>query len=670
MKLKNLFYLLLALPLVFAACDKGSEDTDKAPEKEYAAELTLTSEATMEVAAEAGDYEITYTAKMVEVTREAAPATVSANCADAWVTIGEVTDTKAAFSVAANDGEARETKVVVTYADKKLEVAVKQAAKDQGENPETVNFEANYLVGEYFTDGDVGFYYIMFYDLEEDGYYAENATVYMISLFGEKYTEEWSELMPLPTGEFTFDATDSGEIGTFSCEEGGYCAPGAEDMLPFEAGKFVVTENDVTLTVTIAGVQHVVTFDGEPMIYNTDGPTIDEPDVPVVPGEPVAFAPVKVISSHKSDWAAGNFMLDLYVDDTNYHEFDVYDTTANANHYYLSNGTYSSEDETINVDESKIYNGTKNVGVEAATLAFAVNDDWTVTIKGSFESVEGVVYNIDWTGNVDGIEDPSAPEVFKVKQLTASTDDGLSWELVFIEDYAYFGDPQTRIYVDLAETNASHVTAGTYTIADGSIKNTSFYRANRSEDGGQMTACELTVVIDKENETAKLSGTFSAAGKNFTFEWNGVVEGFRYNEVVSGGVTDWKTFEIDYQDTLNYMMEDGTWVKKAGGRTYVLAETESGSNFKFCFCNHVDPEEGSIAAGTYVVATYNYKDTAQAETRFIDNTGGIFSHESEINGLTLTSGEVVVAKDGANYTITFDLMVGQISWTGSYTGTL
>ena len=54
MKLRNLFYLLLALPLAFASCDKDPDVEVKDPV------LTLTSQAEMSFTAAGGDGEITY----------------------------------------------------------------------------------------------------------------------------------------------------------------------------------------------------------------------------------------------------------------------------------------------------------------------------------------------------------------------------------------------------------------------------------------------------------------------------------------------------------------------------------------------------------------------------------------------------------------------------------
>lgn len=124
--MKKLFYLLLALPLVFAACEPDTPEQ----EPEYASELTLTSEAEMNFDATGGEGVITYTAKYVEVTREAPGP--EASCEADWVTfVRHNVGSSLSFNVAANEGDARETKIVVDWCDKSFEVAVKQAATER-----------------------------------------------------------------------------------------------------------------------------------------------------------------------------------------------------------------------------------------------------------------------------------------------------------------------------------------------------------------------------------------------------------------------------------------------------------------------------------------------------------------------------------------------------------
>lgn len=133
MKLKNLFYLLLAMPLAFAACNETDEPQPQ-PEPEKKPALTLTSDATMEFEAAGGEGVITYTLEnAVEGTE------LTATCEDEWVldlTAGETVT----FAVAENETEeARESKVVVAYGELSFEVAVKQEGKK--ETPKAPVFE-------------------------------------------------------------------------------------------------------------------------------------------------------------------------------------------------------------------------------------------------------------------------------------------------------------------------------------------------------------------------------------------------------------------------------------------------------------------------------------------------------------------------------------------------
>ena len=117
MKLKNLFYVLLALPLVFAACENPKGEETKGPK------LTVTSSLEVEVEAEGGTQMITYTL-------ENAPegAAVAATCEAAWITDITVASS-IIYEVAANEGEAREATIVVSYEEQSFNVVVKQAAK-------------------------------------------------------------------------------------------------------------------------------------------------------------------------------------------------------------------------------------------------------------------------------------------------------------------------------------------------------------------------------------------------------------------------------------------------------------------------------------------------------------------------------------------------------------
>ena len=138
--MKKLFYLLLALPLAFVACEEPEQGTDKPVEKTPVLNVT---ETTLDFKAEGGAGVINYTVEnAVEGTE------VEATCEAAWVTDLTVAET-ITFNVAANDGEAREATITVAYGELSKSVTVKQAAKGEEPKPNTPVFEAVNATVEY-----------------------------------------------------------------------------------------------------------------------------------------------------------------------------------------------------------------------------------------------------------------------------------------------------------------------------------------------------------------------------------------------------------------------------------------------------------------------------------------------------------------------------------------
>lgn len=115
--MKKLFYLLFVLLLFVVACESNEEEP-----KVEAPVLALTSEATMEFAPEGGAGEIAYTLENAEEGVE-----LTATTAAEWITDVAVAES-VTFTVAANDGDAREAEIVVAYGEQSFDVVVKQAA--------------------------------------------------------------------------------------------------------------------------------------------------------------------------------------------------------------------------------------------------------------------------------------------------------------------------------------------------------------------------------------------------------------------------------------------------------------------------------------------------------------------------------------------------------------
>ena len=121
MKLRNLFFALLALPLAFVACEpEPTPEPEPQPEQIV---LILTSDDVMNFSAAGGTGEITYAMDL-----KGQDLQLTATSEAEW--ISDITvDTNITFTVAANDGAAREDKIVATAGTKSFEVTVKQAAK-------------------------------------------------------------------------------------------------------------------------------------------------------------------------------------------------------------------------------------------------------------------------------------------------------------------------------------------------------------------------------------------------------------------------------------------------------------------------------------------------------------------------------------------------------------
>jgi hypothetical protein len=266
--MKKLFYLLLALPMLMVACDP--EPTPEPVEKSY--ELKLTSEAEMNFEAEGGQGTIKYA--LVEQKTRVDAAKVAATCEAAWVTDLAVAE-NITFNVAANEGEARETKVVVTYGEQKVEVAVKQAAKavDTPTPEPSAAVELPFIEGTYYAPYywgdmyDAHNFYIMLSSVDDLSSYQPNASYLQLDIWAASGD---ASNPVVPAGEYVFDATDSSVAGTVGCYYSVLVVTDASgattEIYPCE-GKVVVSENKIEVTFTdINDDEYAFVYNGVPAL--------------------------------------------------------------------------------------------------------------------------------------------------------------------------------------------------------------------------------------------------------------------------------------------------------------------------------------------------------------------------------------------------------------------
>ena len=242
---------------------------------------------------------------------------------------------------------------------------------------------------------------------------------------------------------------------------------------------------------------------------------------------------------------------------------------------------------------------------------------------------------------------------------------GKIWDLILTEKDYTMGEPMTQITVEMGSANMKYITSGTYStlnsngILPGTVNtdsgewSNSVYRYNTILQEA-IEDCELTIAVDEATQTAAISGylvskqiddeTGRTFDVNVIFEWNGPVEGFRWEDPTDE-ITSWKTFAI------NSAFDDCKCIEGVsnGGNEVAIYLHTFGAT-----------KTDALAAGTYPVAGWVLETTANY----------CESQSTKVNGFAITSGSVTVEGGGDNYTVRFELSDGSNTYKGVYTGAL
>lgn len=409
---------MLALPLAFTACEPVTPGVEN---KEYS--LNVTSESVLNFEAEGGQGVISYTLEEVTRFSPVAQPEVEATCEAEWITDITVAET-ITFNVAANEGEARETKIVVSYGEQEIEVAIKQAAKIVEPKPEDgVVFEAQVLTGEYYGDyytPDAGNYYIFFsdYGFSEDGNLLTNSIYYQLDLYGVLYEgEAVNGYIPLPEGTYTLDVNETMAVGTIGYSYSCYLKTNNSEIeveVPFEAAELVIAaDGSCVLTATIQGEKHTVTFNGEALIndqreVNTGG---EDQEMEA------QYAYATYFGDQYSPDVADNFyffLSDLGVDadgwevaNGKYYRFDLYsEIIETENGLAIPYGTYTISGDgmfpyTIGQEYSQYY-VVDEYGWDYVVASGMTSGTVTISEEGAYADlmIGGANHIITYTGDI------------------------------------------------------------------------------------------------------------------------------------------------------------------------------------------------------------------------------------------------------------------------------
>ena len=407
--MKKLFYLLLALPLVFAACN---ETPDTPVQKEYT--LEVTSAKVMEFTAEGGTGQIEWAIN--EVTRTSpVPEPLPTFVTEAeWIALDA--ENLGAFTVAENDGEAREAVIRVEYLDQVEEVTVKQEGFIRFE---AAIFECDFEEGS--GDAPANFFVVLSDNgTSEDGGVKANSTYYCIDLYAHNYDDMSDGFVTIPEGEYTFDTLNSFAARTFTQMYSYFLQVGdtendVDDKYYTEAS-LVVTSEGITLTAIIDGQEHIVTYTG-----SLDIAVEVEPEVEAVE---LGYAMANYMGDYYNPGVADNFMVvlsDLGWDEDGwelpnaaYYVLDLYTEIVDGE-LAIPYGTYaldmtdSCEPNTLSASSSR-YILLDAYGWDYTAEAYFTSGTVTVDADGIVAELvaeDGNVHKVAYNGVVTNIVDYS-----------------------------------------------------------------------------------------------------------------------------------------------------------------------------------------------------------------------------------------------------------------------
>ena len=407
--MKKLFYLLLALPLAFAACN---ETPDTPVQKEYTFEVT--SEKVMEFEVEGGETLIEWTVN--EVTRfSPVPEPVPTFVTEAeWIALDA--ENLGAFTVAANEGEPREAVIRIEFLEQVEEVTVKQEGFIRFE---AAIFECDFEEGS--GDAPANFFVVLSDNgLKEDGSVKANSTYYSIDIYAHNYDDMSDGFVTIPAGEYTFDKLNTFAARTFSQMYSYYIQSGATendvDDQYYSEASLVVSSEGITLTAIIDGQEHIVTYTG----------SIEIPVevVPEVEAVELGHAMANYMGDYYNPGVADNFMVvlsDLGWDEDGwelpnaaYYILDLYTEIVDGE-LAIPYGTYaldmtdSCEPNTLSASSTR-YILLDEYGWDYAAEAYFVAGSVTVDANGivaELEDYDGAIHKVAYKGAVTNIVDYS-----------------------------------------------------------------------------------------------------------------------------------------------------------------------------------------------------------------------------------------------------------------------
>lgn len=284
-----------------------------------------------------------------------------------------------------------------------------------GDEPEVqeIVFEALDFIGGYYGDihsTGAGRYSVILSDNGLNGSEMKlHSTYYCLDVYAELYDGDDTDNVPLPEGTYTLDLSSTKTLGTISHNESGYFKflDTVEAALSFDAAELVVTSESTTLTATIGGVKHTVTFNGQASISN-----LKPQDVVFEANNAWAYYYGGAYSYNKSD----NFLIGIsdidygYNDLPNavYYRLDLFsDFVADKNDPQIPYGTYTFDTShsfaplTIDVSSETRYM-VINASGTSMSVSYITGGSVTIDENGLNAEfiINGAKHTVTYKGNI------------------------------------------------------------------------------------------------------------------------------------------------------------------------------------------------------------------------------------------------------------------------------
>ena len=642
-------------------------------------ELKITANAVKEFTAEGGNGEFTYELKnAVEGTQ------LAVECKAEWIkaTLDEK-NSKVTYTVAANEGEAREAIITLAYGELKAEALVKQVAKGEELKP-VITVKAEDAVKEFEAEGGNG----------EASFTLENAAEGAQVEAKADEAATWISVVAVANNKVTYtvaaNETDKAREAkiTLTCGEAK-----AEITVKQKAAAGPVFEQKPAkpeVSVKAAGGEGAIGYKLENPIKGVEVAATADVDWLTISEIDTEKCRITYYASETETKSERTGHITATYGDLSFVVTLIQDggTTrlSMADNATTMSVNYTAQTVTIPFDVLFPIEGNE----PEATVAYTDGAGWITSLvaklnektpedepatanEGATEEISRLSGNVTFevpehttqgdrsatitikymdssvTVNFTQKDNFADDVEYVATGAAANSRTGAQiWDFFLYEQDPTLGEIRTTISIQLPTAHANFIPDGTYSVAAGTIipgtvKQTgeainyydSTYRDNYMGGQSPIKDAEFTIVNNKEAQTAKVEGYFVTQmltnyesmtweDVRVTFKWEGAVKNFMYADTTQV-VTDWKEVYIQFIEEVNdftrYIVNGKT--KKAAGSMPISFDL---------FAYQGAYSTTSVPAGRYNVVDFDNKPT---DTNYCLST-------SKVNNKMLKSGYVLI----------------------------